>query len=280
MQSRPRPPAGARNWVLLVLDSCRHDSLVAGADNLARLGTIHRRWSYATWTAPSHYSLLMGLLPHPSPPHTWAAQVYADGFAAMATRLGVELDWRSMAPGLWMPEWLQSQGWVTGAWVSLPVLNATTPLRRGFDRYALREHHADLRGIIDDLRFYNDRPSFWLINAGETHYPYAPRGSNLPPLPHLAGVHGAVKRGATGLPEALFSADELAALHQRQIDAVRHVDALLPRLAALAPDDTWLTVTADHGECFGEDGYFGHGPIHHPAVLEVPLVEGPLATLR
>jgi hypothetical protein len=33
-------------------------------------------------------------------------------------------------------------------------------------------------------------------------------------------------------------------------------------------------VTADHGELFGEDGYFGHGPIQHPKVLEVPFVEG------
>jgi glucan phosphoethanolaminetransferase (alkaline phosphatase superfamily) len=33
-------------------------------------------------------------------------------------------------------------------------------------------------------------------------------------------------------------------------------------------------VTSDHGELFGEDGYFGHGPINHEKVLEVPFVEG------
>jgi glucan phosphoethanolaminetransferase (alkaline phosphatase superfamily) len=33
-------------------------------------------------------------------------------------------------------------------------------------------------------------------------------------------------------------------------------------------------VTADHGELFGEQGYFGHGPIHHDKVYEVPFVEG------
>ena len=36
------------------------------------------------------------------------------------------------------------------------------------------------------------------------------------------------------------------------------------------------TITYDHGELFGEDGYFGHGPIQHPKVLEVPFVEGKL----
>ena len=30
------------------------------------------------------------------------------------------------------------------------------------------------------------------------------------------------------------------------------------------------------GELFGEEGYFGHGPIHHEKVLEVPFLEGKL----
>jgi glucan phosphoethanolaminetransferase (alkaline phosphatase superfamily) len=42
------------------------------------------------------------------------------------------------------------------------------------------------------------------------------------------------------------------------------------------PKDTYITITADHGELFGEDGYFGHGPVQHKKVLEVPFVEGKL----
>jgi len=42
----------------------------------------------------------------------------------------------------------------------------------------------------------------------------------------------------------------------------------------LAPKNTYVTITADHGELFGEEGYFGHGPIQHKKVLEVPFVEG------
>jgi hypothetical protein len=33
-------------------------------------------------------------------------------------------------------------------------------------------------------------------------------------------------------------------------------------------------VMSDHGELFGEEGYFGHGPIVHEKVLEVFFVEG------
>ena len=42
-----------RNLVIVVLDSLRYDSwLEARPANLGRLGTVERRWSYASWTAP------------------------------------------------------------------------------------------------------------------------------------------------------------------------------------------------------------------------------------
>src|SRR4051812_45037794 len=69
---RPIPPPGARSLVVVILDSLRYDSwLEASPQALAQLGAVERRWSYATWTAPSHYNLLMGLLPHTSPPEVY-----------------------------------------------------------------------------------------------------------------------------------------------------------------------------------------------------------------
>jgi hypothetical protein len=74
-----------------------------------------------------------------------------------------------------------------------------------------------------------------------------------------------------------FEQEQLDALRQRQIRAVQYLDSeVFPRLFELLPKDTWLVVTSDHGELFGEDGFFGHGPIQHPKVLEVPFVEGPV----
>jgi len=267
-----------RSWVLLVLDSCRYDSLIAAKpEHLGALGPIHRRYSYASWTAPAHYAFLMGLLPHASPKGTHAAKVYRENYRQFEDRLGVDLGFSDLVPDLWLPSLLQRKGWFTGAWVSLPVLHPKTPLSRGFDFYSLRAEHADLKGIIEDLRFYENQPSFWLINAGETHYPYAFPGQTDVPLPHLSGVRGALRRiDEVPQTEEWFTAGQLRQLQQRQIEAVRYVDSLIPLLKALVPDNTWLTVTADHGECFGEGGYFGHGPIVHPKVMEVPLVEGRL----
>jgi arylsulfatase A-like enzyme len=57
---------------------------------------------------------------------------------------------------------------------------------------------------------------------------------------------------------------------------VRYLDGVFARLFDLLPDDTWVTVTSDHGELFGEERFFGHGPVMHEKVLEVPFVEGPV----
>ena len=73
----PEPIEGLRNLVLVVLDSCRYDTLVkAKPANILRLGQPERRWSYASWTGPSHYNLLTGLLPHSSPQNVFASEYY------------------------------------------------------------------------------------------------------------------------------------------------------------------------------------------------------------
>ncbi|MEC8422309.1 MAG: sulfatase-like hydrolase/transferase [Myxococcota bacterium] len=280
---RPAPPAGARHWVLLVLDSCRYDTFVEAAPRrMSALGQIERRYSYATWTAPAHFNLLMGLLPHTGPTRTLASRVYGETFREHRHRLGVpEMSFARMLPSMWMPTTLRrGLGYATGARVSLPVLNPETPLSLDFDDYAQARAHNDLDALVADIRFDGGRPWFWLLNTGETHYPYAAAGRDAAPLPHLPGLHGVFRRLAAGTPlreedmPDLFRPETLAALRERQVQAVRDVDAAVGRLMARLPRGTWLTITSDHGECFGEDGYFGHGPIPHAKVLEVPFVEG------
>jgi arylsulfatase A-like enzyme len=68
--------------------------------------------------------------------------------------------------------------------------------------------------------------------------------------------------------------ENLERLRQKQIRAAGLVDGALEMLFDTVPPNTWITVTADHGELFGEGGYFGHGPVQHDKVFEVPFVEG------
>ena len=74
--------------------------------------------------------------------------------------------------------------------------------------------------------------------------------------------------------EAGFDLDRLEALRARQVTTVSWVDDAVADLIDSLPPNTWLTITADHGELFGESGFFGHGPIQHEKVFEVPFVEG------
>jgi arylsulfatase A-like enzyme len=74
----------------------------------------------------------------------------------------------------------------------------------------------------------------------------------------------------------VFDDAKLQELRQRQIKAVEYLDTVVEELFDKVPENTWITITADHGEVFGEDGYFGHGPVQHDKVYEVPFIEGKL----
>jgi hypothetical protein len=268
-----------RNLVIVVLDSLRYDSwMAAPPKSLAELGQVQRRWSYASWTAPSHYNLLMGLLPHASPTHVYASDYYKRDFLKYSERLATpDMEFKKLLPSMFLPTYLKhSLGYATHARVSMPVLNRFTLINRDFDSYELMPAHNDLRAIVEQLHFDPERPSFWLINAGETHYPYGWPGNEPNDLPHIHGVHGVFKHLDDPSPDEIefFDPARLKSLHERQVAALEYLDGVFEALLNKLPEDTWLIVTSDHGELFGEDGYFGHGPIAHEKVLEVPFVEG------
>jgi arylsulfatase A-like enzyme len=160
--------------------------------------------------------------------------------------------------------------------VSMPVLNEHTVINRDFDSYELMPTHNDMAAMLGKLEFDEERPSFYLLNVGETHYPYALPDEDSSQWPRISGVHGVFKRLGDGDPDApeFFDVARLKELHDRQVRAVEYLDGLFARLFDLLPTNTWVVVTSDHGELFGEDRYFGHGPIAHEKVLEVPFVEG------
>lgn len=261
--------------VWIILDSCRFDSFErAQAPNLKKVGRLQRRYSYASWTSPSHFVMLMGMLPHQSPKGVFASEVYKKEYSKWVDRLAVPgLAFRSFVPQLWLPKLLQDLGYHTVARVSMPVLNPFTPINRNFDDYRLMSNHSDFKGIIESVAVHSEKPTFFLLNLGETHYPYM-----LPPesLPHVSGVHGVLKRmdDDPAAEAEFFSQEQMDGLHQQQVRCVEYVDTLFSRLVEKVPDNTYFIITADHGELFGENDYFGHGPIMHEKVFEVPFIEG------
>jgi arylsulfatase A-like enzyme len=268
--------------VWIVLDSCRYDSFLRARrpnfDTFAAANrtAVDRRWSYASWTAPAHYAFLMGMVPHTNPAGVFASDVYRQEYAHWSERLGVaDLDFARFLPHLSLARLLRELGYRTIGRVSLPVLNEATPLAAHFDDYRMMADHADFAGMIAEMTFPANRQMFYFLNLGETHYPYMLNESELPRLSGLHGVlRGLAEGGAPETANPFFDAELMARLHAEQVRCVEHVDALFGQLLTLSPRGTHVIITADHGELFGEDGHFGHGPVMHEKVFEVPFLEG------
>jgi hypothetical protein len=305
----PDPPRGARSLMLIVLDSLRYDAwTAANLKHLDRLGGVERRYSYASWTSPSHYNLLTGLLPHSRPDSISAFEYFTQEFMKFGDRLQIDVAeiQQHLAPSLFLPTFFRALGYHTRALVSMPVLNNHTAINRDFESYQLvNKPPAYMASIMDLIEFDSERPTFYMLNIGETHYPYQVPGVRVARrLPYRGGVHGAVQRLTAGSDKTsgagppvqveaseargihmfaghrminmppLLTPAEMAEAKQRQIHALQYLDGLFADLFARVPEDTYIIVTSDHGDLFGEDGQFGHGPVVHEKVLEVPLVEG------
>lgn len=276
------------NIVWLVFDSARYDAFVAArTPAIDRIGPTERRFSYASWTAPSHYTFLMGLTPHANEPGVLAADAHRRDLALWQRRIGDDgrtVSFADFVPSLSLPAFLKSLGYRTEAYVSLPVLNPHTLIAQHFDHFELMPTHNDLAAIVTRLSF-SAEPRFVFINTGETHYPYALPHEDASKLPRIAGVHGVWRdldeflRHPGVSPSACadvigFDAERLRPLWDKQVACIEYLDGVIATLIGKAPPDTWFIVTADHGELFGEGGYFGHGPVVHEKVFEVFFVEG------
>ena len=289
MPQKPEPQAD-NHFIVITLDSCRWDSFMAAEPKIiTKLGKVEKRYTYASWTAPSHYNLLTGLLPHTTPPNVYASEYYKEDFYNYNERLGAKgIEFAKMVPGLWFPGLLRNTlGYNTHARVSLPVLNPKTGINRDFDSFQLMDSHNDMAAMLPTMKFDGDRPHYYMLNVGETHYPYAKPDEDSSMWPRISGVNGVFKKMNDQIADKegdeddkfkeefqFFDQDKLDELRERQVDTVRYLDGVFEKLYDMVPKNTHIVVTADHGELFGEAGYFGHGPIMHDKCFEVPYLEG------
>ncbi len=277
------------NIIIIIVDSARYDSfLKARVKNINKLGKIEKRFSYASWTSPSHYVFLMGIMPHFNQRKIFASDVYKKELAHWTVRIGKEISFKSFVPELSLPKVLKSSGYKTVAKVSLPVLNRWTILSSYFDDFKLMDKHNDFEGMIKEIEFNSSELFFYFFNIGETHYPYILPGEDASQYPKLHGVHGIFKHlddliNHTGdKPDnnsedpVFFDKRTLKLLKEKQVSCVEYVDTLIEKLYNKCPPNTYFIITSDHGEMFGENDFFGHGPVMHEKVFEVPFVEGRL----
>jgi arylsulfatase A-like enzyme len=269
--------------VILVFDSARFDHVkMAKTRWLKKLGKLERRFSYTSWTPPSHFALLMGQMPHRSLRRTLVQDAYYEELIQWRTRLGVKnVNFGLFLPSMSLPKMLKAMGYQTHGIVSMPILNMRPAMSHFFDKFEVMPRHNDFPGILSKLKFDGPKPRFYFINVGETHYPYT-FGSDSGPAkeyPWLHGWRGAIQNindgfMETGKKRRWFPQKVFAPMKNRQIECIEYLDAQIEKLYSICPGRTHIIITSDHGELFGEDGYYGHGPICHEKVFEIPFIEG------
>jgi hypothetical protein len=254
------------NFLLLTYDSCRYDVLVeASTPVLDSWADVLPAEAPANFTYASHHAFFAGIFPNASTPSPYYNRFCKQliGLAEVG-ETNVAKQARHRVSSTWnIVRGLAESGYQT---VGAGAMNwfRQASLTAGFERFLFTG--TDATRQVDFLLANLDpaRPFFGFINFGETHAPFSFEGKHgTCPVDVRARVMEwpPVERGPVGRDNEAFDHQALAA---------EYLDRQLPRLLSGLPADTTVVVCADHGEAFGEGGYWGHG-VNHPKVLEVPL---------
>lgn len=295
-------PARAPNVLVLLMDAFRADHSSAYGysrpttpriDAFAEGGTLFERaYSTSSYTLASHASLLTGLLPHEHGAEWDDAMEY----------------WRCDCPIL--GEVLQDRGYATAGLSSNPYwFTREYGFARGFHRFEdffnnpadavfrttfgravekfvlPRVGYLDVPGrkradsvnrrLLRWLDSVDGRPFFAFVNYFDVHDPY------MPPEPYrsrYAGkpVGGTINWRITGMDPRLEPAviqDEMDAYDGAISYLDGQIGALLDSLEARGVlENTFVVITSDHGEEFGEHGLLLHGHGLHVQSVHVPLI--------
>jgi choline-sulfatase len=252
----PQTASGARNLVLVSIDTLRADRVGAYGHSAARTPVIDalaadgalftRAFAVAPITLPSHASMMTGL--------------YPPGHAARHNGIRVDAAVPTLAARL------QSAGFATAAFVGAFPLDRRFGLNRGFATYGDRmprgapgrpANERPARAVADEaiewLHQHGSSRFFLWIHFFEPHAPYGNPGDARP-------------------------------LGMRYDDEVAEADRQLGRVLGAVRDrtsSTLVAVTGDHGEAFGEHGEIAHSIFVYDTTLRVPLVlAGPAVPRR
>ena len=294
----PAASPAAPNVLLIVMDTVRSRNL--GLHGYSRATSPQlERWSaagvwfeqaFATspWTLPSHASMFTGRFPHE-----------------------LSANWLAPLDGAYptLAEFYRSKGYLTAGFVSnTGYCSAEFGLNRGFDHYddysvsvgqmvsdaslgryvttsrrlrrlvgnhqILGRKSADetTAGFLEWLSGLSGRPFFAFLNYYDAHAPYIPP----PPFDSRFGRNRIVESKPWARRKDV-PADELRAMIDNYDASIAYVDHHLGLiLDALRErgleNNTLVVITSDHGEEFGEHGFFDHGNTLYLASVAVPLV--------
>lgn len=255
---------GTHDVVLITLDSLRLDAARAALDagetpRLAAVlpgGAWEARHTPGSFTYAAHHAFLAGFLPTPARPGR-----HPRLFAARFERSGTTGPGTFVFDEATLPEALAARGYRTVCVGGVGFFNLRSPLGSvlpGLFEQALwspamgvespRSTEAQVDAALAALA-QDGRRAFLLLNVSATHKPSS------------IFLRGARRDSVETQRAALAYADA-------------HLGRLFDGLRARGP--ALAVVCADHGTCFGEDGFQGHR-VAHEVVWTVPYAEFILA---
>lgn len=251
--------------LLITLDSCRYDTFRrVRPEHLCKLGVLEKAWAPSYFTYGSHAAMFMGFLPSVHRPERFKNSKFAKlfrmahaGFSGREQE-GFQLQGPSIVEGFRRAGY-RSIGSGAAGWFD-PATETGAVLSQHFDAFfypgAVWELVQQLRWLEEQIEEAADVPLFVFLNVGETHVPYWHHGASWD------------QRDNPCLPFQRYN--RRRECRQRQEACLRYVDAKLRPLLEWFHQAS-VVITADHGDCWGEDGLWEHG-ISHRRTLEVPLL--------
>ena len=243
--------------------------LMPSLNALARVGSsFTRALAPSPWTLPSTATLLTGLTPSAHGVVHHDRMVLPDDVPTLAERA-------------------RAVGVSTGAVFTNDLLDPHKGYARGFDSCA-SVTYANARQVGQLARSFLDnhaeRQFLLLLHYFDPHHPFRAPGQWRDHFvePRLRGYDldvvggrmlSAMEAGAVPGPEH----PDMRFMEQRQRGDIAYFDEHFGRLLddlieRGMGDTTTVIVTADHGEEFGEQGWYGHGSFLYDECTRVPLV--------
>lgn len=279
LKAQVKPGDAPQSVILITVDALRASHLSAygynrpttpAMDALAKEGLLFERYYVnSNWTRPSTASIMTGLLPSEH-------EVETDG----ATLNG---SYRTLA------ELAKEQGYRTGAVVGNGNAGGAFGFNRGFDWF--QDTRNNWKGLPNSEEVFSLGRTFlsekhktkssdpfflWLFTV-DPHDPYHAPGHyetmfvQDPSVKLIRSPHWEKRK---------YTKAQINRMIDTYDGAIRYVDDQLGKLVADLKrmglyDSTTIIVTSDHGEGFGEHGYFLHAHHLFEEFIHVPLLVKP-----
>ena len=249
-----------KNQMLITLDSLRWDVFRDAPDTmLLKKFNYDKAYTHGTYTLPAHTAFFTGKLP-------CSYNGEFDTCAKSARRITGIPQWRLMNPESDVPavvklggkdivDGFNIKGYTTIGTGAVSWFDSSKPARiPAVDNFKHFGWFGEYTQAVKQIEFVGNHitstktPYFAFINLGETHHSFKINSND------KSTPYGNFKRCFIAQTRCLI-----------------YLDTILKRLISNLKDVD-IIICGDHGDCFGEDGLWGHS-FFHQKVIEVPIIK-------